>query len=82
MEPTLHLIYALLFSAFAGIIGKRITGWKEQEEGEYTIVFSWLFLLSLILFFFQWHFLRLISDFYFQSIPDFCGITTAALLFI
>ena len=82
MEPTLHLIYALLFSAFTGIIGKRITGWKEQEEGEYTIVFSWLFLLSLILFFFQWHFLRLISDFYFQSIPDFCGIVTAALLFI
>ncbi|HRH64871.1 MAG TPA: hypothetical protein PLU53_01100 [Bacteroidia bacterium] len=82
VETSLHLVISLLFATFTGIVGKRILNWKEKEEGEYLIVFGWLFLISVILYFLQWHLLQLFSGFYIHSIPDFTGVVTAGFLII
>lgn len=82
MGTSLHFIYGMLFAVFSGVVGKKIMQWQEKNSGEYILVFSWLTLISVLLFFLQWHFLRLFSEFHFRSIPDFCGPLTAALLLI
>ena len=82
VQSSMHLILAILFAAFAGILGKNIMSWEEKEDGEYMLLFGWTTMISTILFFLQWHILNLFSKFAFHSIPDFIGITTAVLLFV